>query len=54
MKKFDAVKLVGLVGLALGGVATLIGNWAQEKQMEEMIDEKVNEALAERNGEESE
>lgn len=54
MKKFNAVKLVGLVGLALGGVATLIGNWAQEKQMEEMIDEKVNEALAERNREESE
>lgn len=54
MKKFNAVKLIGLVGLALGGVATLIGNWAQEKQMEEMIDEKVNEALAERNGEESE
>lgn len=54
MKKFNAVKLIGLVGLALGGVATLIGNWAQEKQTEEMIDKKVNEALAERNGEESE
>ena len=54
MKKFNAVKLVGLVGLALGGVATLIGNWAQEKQMEEKKKKKVNEALAERNREESE
>lgn len=53
MKKFDAVKLIGLAGLALGGLATLIGNWAQERQMEQLIDEKVNEALANREEEES-
>ena len=53
MKKFDAVKLIGLAGLALGGLATLIGNWAQERQMEQLIDEKVNESLANREEEES-
>lgn len=46
MKKFDTIKLVGMVGMALGGLATLIGNWAQEKAMEQTIEEKVNEALA--------
>ena len=43
--------------MLLGGLATLICNWAQERTMEEMIDEKVNKALAardEENEEESE
>lgn len=56
MKKVDIVKVLGLVGMALGGIATLIGNWAQEKTTERMIEEKVNEALANKyleNGEES-
>lgn len=52
-KKFDAVKLIGIAGMLLGGVATLISSWSQEKQMEQTIEEKVNEALAKRNAEES-
>lgn len=53
-KKFDAVRLVGIVGMLLGGAATLVSSWAQEKQMEKTIEEKVDEALAKReNTEES-
>ena len=54
MKKLDTVKLIGFAGMILGFVATQIGNWASEKQMEQTIDEKVREALAEANEEESE
>lgn len=56
MKKLDTVKLVGFAGMILGFVATQIGNWAQEKTMEQTIEEKVNEALTlrEKNEEESE
>lgn len=48
MKKFDTVKLIGLIGVAVGALASTIGNYAQSKEMERMIDEKINEALAER------
>lgn len=54
MKKDSAIKLLGLAAMALGGVATLVGNWVQERQMEQMIDEKVQEALAEREEQEDE
>lgn len=52
MKKFDAVRLIGLAGMALAGLATLVTSYAQNKQMEETIEEKVNEALAKRESEE--
>lgn len=54
MKKDSAIKLLGLAAMALGGVATLVGNWVQERQMEQMINEKVQEALAEREEQEDE
>lgn len=53
-RKFDATKLIALAGIALSGIAMLIGNWAQERQMEQTIEEKVNEALAKRDEEEEE
>lgn len=51
--KFDVVKLIGFVGVGLGMLATFVSNYAQEKRMEETIEEKVNEALAKRDEEES-
>ena len=48
MKKLNIGTLIGFAGLALGAIATAISNYAQEKQMEEIIEEKVNKALAER------
>lgn len=48
MKKRGFVKLIGLAGMALAGVAALISNYANERAMEETIEAKVNEALAKR------
>ena len=42
------------VGLALGGVGTLLSSWADSKEQEALIEEKVNEALAARESEEAE
>ena len=42
LKKFDLVKTVGLVGTMLGLVSTVISSWSQQKDMERMIEEKVN------------
>lgn len=41
-------KIVSLAGLVLTGVGTLLANFGDGKQQEAMIEEKVNEALAER------
>lgn len=51
-KRIDAIKIIGLAGMALGGLASLIGSWAQEKTMERTIEEKVQKAIAEQNKEE--
>ncbi len=48
------VKLIGFGGMVLGFVATQIANWTQERQMEQMIDEKLDKALAERTQENEE
>lgn len=46
MKKATVFKLVSLIGLALGGVGTLLSNWADDKELDIIIDEKLNERLA--------
>lgn len=38
--------------LSLGGIGTLLSGWADNKEQEAIIEEKVNEALAARNEEE--
>ena len=47
----NLVKMAGIAGMLLAGVATLVSNWAQQKVMEEIIEEKVNEALANKENE---
>lgn len=47
------LKMIGMAGFLLSGAATLIGSWVQEKQMEETIEEKINEALAAKSDKES-
>lgn len=42
MNKF---KIFGLVATGIGFVATLLGNWASEKQQEELIEEKVDKTM---------
>lgn len=54
MEQKTLFKLMALVGLALGGVGTLLSSWADSKEQEALIEEKVNEALAARESEEAE
>ena len=46
MIKINASKLLGIAGTVLGIVGTLISSYVNEKQQEETIDRKVNEAIA--------
>lgn len=47
-------RLLSLVGMALGGIGTLLSSWADDKEQDAIIEEKVNEALAARENEEAE
>lgn len=45
------IKIIGLTGMVLGTIATIVSSYAQNKQMEQMIEEKVNEAFAKKENE---
>lgn len=42
MNKF---KVIGLIATGIGFVATILGNWAGEKQQDEIIEEKVDKTM---------
>ena len=46
MNNEKIIKILGIAATAAGVVATLLSDWVKEKKMDEMIEEKVNEALA--------
>lgn len=46
MKKIDSIKLISMIGLALAGAASLISDYARQKEMKEMVETSVNEAIA--------
>ena len=52
MNQRNIFKLLSLAGVVLGGIGTLLCGWADNKEQEAIIEEKVNEALAARNEEE--
>lgn len=52
MNQRNIFKLLSLAGVVLGGIGTLLSAWADNKEQEAIIEEKVNEALAARNEEE--
>lgn len=52
MNQRNIFKLLSLAGVVLGGIGTLLSVWADNKEQEAIIEEKVNEALAARNEEE--
>ena len=54
MKQKTLFKLMSLAGLALGGLGTLLSSWADSKEQEAIIEEKVNKALADSENEETE
>ena len=45
------IKIIGLAGMALGTIATVVSGYAQNKQMEQTIEEKVKEALEKKENE---
>lgn len=45
-KKFDIVKLISFGGILLSLGANLMSNYAQQKEMDNTIDEKVEKALS--------
>lgn len=51
--KANIVKILGVVAMVAGFTANLVTEWVNEQKMEEMIDEKLNEALAAKDEEES-
>ena len=48
------VKVIGVAATVLGLMASVVTDWVNERKMTEMIDEKVNEALANKAKEEKE
>ena len=48
MNQKTIFKVLYLVGMALGGIGTLLYAWADNKEQDAVIEEKVNEALAAR------
>lgn len=52
MSKRTIFKFVSLIGMAMGGIGTLVSAWADDKELDAMIDEKLDERLADRESEE--
>lgn len=46
--KYDVVKIIGFAATILGLASTMLTGWSQQRAMEQAIDEKVDEALANR------
>lgn len=44
-KKSSLVSVLGTIGTILGLVAPLISEWARDKEIETIIEEKVNESI---------
>lgn len=53
-KKCNTIKLLAIFATGLGFAATLLSDWANSKEQEALIEEKVNEALAKRDEEKNE
>ncbi|GHV47382.1 hypothetical protein FACS189499_04800 [Clostridia bacterium] len=47
------IKILSFTAIALGAAATLVTDWVNEKKMDEKIEEKINEALANKDEKES-
>lgn len=45
----NIISIIGVVASFAGIAASVIGNWADERKTEILIDEKIEKALAEKN-----
>ncbi len=48
------IKVLGTAATIVGLAANLLSDWVKDRQMNEKIEEKVNEAIAKRNKEQEE
>lgn len=48
IQKETVVKLVGVGGMVLTGIATLLSNYSNEQRMIQTVEEKVAKALADK------
>lgn len=53
MEQKNWLKLISFAGIALGCIGTMLSGWADDKERDAVIEEKVNEAIANREEEES-
>lgn len=52
--KSKMIKAIGILATVVGVGVNLITDWVNEQKMDERIEEKINEALAQRNEDEAE
>lgn len=52
--KANTLTILGVIATIAGGAATLLGNWVSDKKTEDMIKEKVQAALTEKEENEEE
>lgn len=53
-RKRDTIKLLAILATGIGFAATLLSDWANSKEQEALIEEKVNEALSKQGKEDEE
>lgn len=46
MKGDKALKIIGMATTIVGAVASVVGAWVSDKQLDNKIAEKLNEAIA--------
>ena len=54
MDKKAIFRVMSMIGMVLGAVGTLLSNWADDRELDMTIDEKIDEKLAARESEEAE
>lgn len=52
MDKKAIFRVMSMIGMVLGAVGTLLSNWADDREFDITIDEKINEKLAAHESEE--
>lgn len=50
----NIVSIIGVIASFAGVVASVVGNWADDRKTEILIDEKIEKALAEKDKEDDE
>jgi hypothetical protein len=54
MDKKAIFRVMSMIGMVLGAVGTLLSNWADDRELDMLIDEKIDEKLADRENKEDE